>query len=181
MEVTKHRGMQADWCLHLHIQIYHPEPDVKSWGALVFLLRVTWDQMLACPISSESSHYPLINFWHFCSHRACFTALCLSANRPTLFIPQDLCTCCPLCFEWTWTHTLYWFLFHAQILLLLFVVQLLSHVQLFGTPRAAAHQTPLSSTISRVCSNSCLLSQWCYFLIGKYTHTHTHTCTSTIS
>ena len=32
--------------------------------------------------------------------------------------------------------------------LLRFVVQLLSHVQLFATPRTAAHQTPLSFTVS---------------------------------
>ena len=104
----------------------------------------------------------------------CFTALCSSANRSTLFVPQDLRICCPLCLEWTWTHTLYWFIFHAQLLLLLFVVQLLSHVRLFGTSWTAAHQTPLSFTISTVCSNSCLLSQWCYLMMEKYTHTHVH-------
>ena len=32
---------------------------MKSWGALVFLLRVAWDQMLAWPTSSDSFHYPL--------------------------------------------------------------------------------------------------------------------------
>ena len=42
------------------------------------------------------------------------------------------------------------------------VVQLLSHVRLFVTPWTAAHQTSLSSTVPRSCSNSCPLSWWCH-------------------
>ena len=49
------------------------------------------------------------------------------------------------------------------------VVQLLSHVLLFTTPWTAAHQASLSLTISRVCSNSCPLSQWCYLIISSST------------
>ena len=43
-------------------------------------------------------------------------------------------------------------------ILLSAVVQSLTHVRLFATPRMAACQTPLSFTISRPCSNSCPLS-----------------------
>ena len=42
------------------------------------------------------------------------------------------------------------------------VVQLLSHVWLFATPRTAARQAPLSPG---VCSDSCPLSQWYYATI----------------
>ena len=41
------------------------------------------------------------------------------------------------------------------------VVQSLSHVRLFASPWTAAHQASLSFTISRACSDSCPLSQWC--------------------
>ena len=44
----------------------------------------------------------------------------------------------------------------------LLVVQLLSHVRLSATPWTAEHQASLSFTVSRVCSNSCPLSQWCH-------------------
>ena len=37
----------------------------------------------------------------------------------------------------------------------------------FKPHRFAAHQVPLSSTISGVCSDSCLLSQWCYLTISS--------------
>ena len=47
------------------------------------------------------------------------------------------------------------------------VVQVLSHAQLFATPWTAAHQTPLPFTISRIYSNSCSLSQWCYLTISS--------------
>ena len=47
------------------------------------------------------------------------------------------------------------------------IVQLLSHVLLFTTPWTAAHQASLSLTISRVCSNSCPPSQWCYLIISS--------------
>ena len=46
------------------------------------------------------------------------------------------------------------------------VVQLLRHVQLFATPQTAAHQAPLSSTISQCLLNSCPLSQWSYLTIS---------------
>ena len=45
-------------------------------------------------------------------------------------------------------------------------VQSLSRVQLFVTPWTLAHQAFLSST-SRVCSNSCPLSWWCYLTISS--------------
>ena len=49
----------------------------------------------------------------------------------------------------------------------LVVIQSLSHVQLFATPRTVVHQASLSSTISQIYSNSCLLSQWCYPTISS--------------
>ena len=51
------------------------------------------------------------------------------------------------------------------------VVQLLSHVQLFVTPWTAARQASLSKFCPRVCSNSCLLSQWCHPTISSSTET----------
>ena len=51
---------------------------------------------------------------------------------------------------------------------ILVAVQLLSCVQLFATPWTAALQTSLSYTISRVCSDSCSLSQWCYLTIASF-------------
>ena len=47
------------------------------------------------------------------------------------------------------------------------LVQLLSHVQLFATPWAAACQAPLCSTANSpgVCSNSCPLHLWCCLTI----------------
>ena len=51
---------------------------------------------------------------------------------------------------------------------MLFVVaQLLSHVWLFETPWTIAHQASLYFSISRVCSNSCSLSRWCYLTISS--------------
>ena len=47
------------------------------------------------------------------------------------------------------------------------VVQSLSHIQLFATPWTTACQASLSFTISRVCSNSCPLNQWCYPTISS--------------
>ena len=47
------------------------------------------------------------------------------------------------------------------------VVQSLSHVQLFVTPRTAAWQASLSFTASRACSNSCALSLWCRSTISS--------------
>ena len=46
-------------------------------------------------------------------------------------------------------------------------VQSLSCVWLFATPWTTAHQGPLSSTISRICSNSCPLSWWYYLTISS--------------
>ena len=45
-----------------------------------------------------------------------------------------------------------------------FVVQLLSCVWLFATPRTVAHHASLSPS---VCSNSCLLGQWCHPTISS--------------
>ena len=42
------------------------------------------------------------------------------------------------------------------------VAQLLSHIQLFATPWNAAARLPCPSLSSRVGTNSCPLSQWCY-------------------
>ena len=54
-----------------------------------------------------------------------------------------------------------WLISHLCLIFL--SIRLLSHVQLFATRWTAAHQAPLSFTISsRVCSNSCPLSQWCH-------------------
>ena len=48
------------------------------------------------------------------------------------------------------------------------VVQLLSHIRLFGTPRTAAHtRLPYPSVSPGVCSNSCALSQWCHLTISS--------------
>ena len=46
-------------------------------------------------------------------------------------------------------------------------VQSFSCVQLFMTPWTAAHQTSLSITSSRACSNSCPSSQWCHPTISS--------------
>ena len=50
--------------------------------------------------------------------------------------------------------------------LLLFVVQLLSHVRLFATPLQHA-RLPSPFLSLRVCSNSCPLSQWCNITISS--------------
>ena len=56
---------------------------------------------------------------------------------------------------WTWPSISLW---HIII-----VVQLLSDVWLFATPWTVEYQASLSSTICLgVCSNSCLLNQWCH-------------------
>ena len=47
------------------------------------------------------------------------------------------------------------------------VVQSLSHVWLFASPWTAAHQAPLSSTISRNLLRSGPLGQWCYVTISS--------------
>ena len=47
------------------------------------------------------------------------------------------------------------------------VVQSLSCVWFLVTSWTAAHQAPLSFTISRVCSDLCLLSWWCYPVISS--------------
>ena len=46
-------------------------------------------------------------------------------------------------------------------------VQLLSHVQLFGTPWSASRQPPCPSPTPGACSNSCPLSQWCHPTISS--------------
>ena len=47
------------------------------------------------------------------------------------------------------------------------LVQLLSRVQLFVTPWTAAHQSSLSITNPRACSNSCPWIQWCHPTISS--------------
>ena len=47
------------------------------------------------------------------------------------------------------------------------VVQLLSHVQLFESPWTAASQPSLYSPIPRACSNSCPLNWWCHPTISS--------------
>ena len=50
----------------------------------------------------------------------------------------------------------------------IFVVQLLRWVQFFATPWTAPCQASLSFTVPpRVCSNSCLLNQWCHPTISS--------------
>ena len=69
--------------------------------------------------------------------------------------------------EWDTTerpHSLKW---PGSRLILAVVVQLLSHVQHFGTPWTAAHQASLSFTISCNLPNSCPLCQWCYLTISS--------------
>ena len=56
-------------------------------------------------------------------------------------------------------------IFSPLLLSFIIVVQSLSYVQLSVTPQTAAHQAPLSS--SRVCSNLCPLSLWCYRTISS--------------
>ena len=47
------------------------------------------------------------------------------------------------------------------------VAQLLSRVRVFVTPWTAAHQVLCPPLSSRVCANSCPLSQWCYLTISS--------------
>ena len=42
-----------------------------------------------------------------------------------------------------------------------------SHTQLFAAPWTAAHQDPLSFSSSRICSDSCPVSQWCYLTVSS--------------
>ena len=49
-----------------------------------------------------------------------------------------------------------------------FVVQLLSCVRLSVIPWTTARQTPLSFTVSQICSNSCPLSRWCHPTISSF-------------
>ena len=48
------------------------------------------------------------------------------------------------------------------------VVQPLSHVGLFATPRTASLQASLAFAKSQSCSNSCPLSQWCHTTISSF-------------
>ena len=56
-------------------------------------------------------------------------------------------------------YVLYWSVIYNVIAI---VIQLLSHVQLFSTPWTAAHQAPLSFTVS----NSCSSSLWCHLTVS---------------
>ena len=49
-----------------------------------------------------------------------------------------------------------------SILVIIVVVQTLSHVRLFATPWTAPCQAPCLSPSPGVCSNLCSLSQWCH-------------------
>ena len=60
----------------------------------------------------------------------------------------------------------YWII-KKGILFVAVVVQSLSHVRIFVAPWTTAHQVPLFSTDSRVCSNSFPLSQWCHPTISS--------------
>ena len=51
---------------------------------------------------------------------------------------------------------------HCSTLWIYFIVRLLSHVWLFATPWAAAHEASLSSPSPGVCSDSRPLSWWCH-------------------
>ena len=53
---------------------------------------------------------------------------------------------------------------HAK---LSFLVQLLSHVQLFGTPWTAACEASLSIITPKACSSSCPSSWWCHPTISS--------------
>ena len=55
----------------------------------------------------------------------------------------------------------------CRVVVVVVVVKSLSCVQFFVTQWTAAHQAPLSSTISWVCSNSGPLSWWCYLTISS--------------
>ena len=48
-----------------------------------------------------------------------------------------------------------------------FVVQLVSHVQLFAIPWTTAREAPCPSPPPGVCSNSCPLSRWCHPTISS--------------
>ena len=58
----------------------------------------------------------------------------------------------------------YFFSWCFAVLIAIFfvVVQLLSHVQLVATSWISACLASMSFTVSRSCSNSCPLSQWCH-------------------
>ena len=62
-----------------------------------------------------------------------------------------------------WATELNWTSWDTREALL--VVQLLSHVQLFVTPRTVAYPACLSFTISGSLLNSCPLSRWCHAAI----------------
>ena len=47
------------------------------------------------------------------------------------------------------------------------VVQPLSHIRLFATPRMAAHQASLSFDCPGACSNSCSVTWWCHPTISS--------------
>ena len=60
------------------------------------------------------------------------------------------------------SHSRFWQPLVSLLSLFVTAIQLLSRVQLFVTPWTAACQASLSFTVSRVCSDSCPLSQWCH-------------------
>ena len=58
-----------------------------------------------------------------------------------------------------------WVILYKVHTLLQYVVQSLSCVWLFVTPQTVDSRLPCPSLSPRVCSNSCLLNQWCYLTI----------------
>ena len=64
-------------------------------------------------------------------------------------------------------HILLLFQLILNCMCFIVAVQLLSHVQLFVTPWAAAHQAPCPPLPPKVCLNSHPLSQWCYLTISS--------------
>ena len=51
--------------------------------------------------------------------------------------------------------------------IVIIIVQSFSHVQIFATPRTAAHRLSCPSQTPRACSNSCPLSQLCHPTISS--------------
>ena len=97
----------------------------------------------------------LVCFWVF-SHGPALFLLCKCWHHVIIWF-VDICNCyifivnCIFCIKNDFLHLIWclsWFIWSGIKYLLAFVVQLLSHVQLFVTPLIAACQPSLSFTIS---------------------------------
>ena len=66
-----------------------------------------------------------------------------------------------------WVQFFFPWCFAVLIAIFFVVVQLLSHVQLVATSWISACLASMSFTVSRSCSNSCPLSQWCHPTISS--------------